>query len=95
MGKVKEQEIITPDSLIELGREIRKAVITHMKPEERKAVIARMSPEERKAVIAHMSPEERKAVIAAAPLEERLIGLTPEEMTKLIEQISASLQQSN
>ena len=82
MGKLKEhreEEVITPESLMKVGREIRRMVVATMRPEERLAVIASMKPEERKVVIATLKPEERKAVIAALKPEERLAGLAPED----------------
>ncbi len=87
MGKVKEQEeqeVITSESLMKLGREIRRMVVATMKPEERRVVIATMKPEERKVVLASLAPEERLAGLAP---EERLAGLSPDELTRLMEEI--------
>jgi len=88
MGKVKEhreEEVITPESLMKLGREIRKMVVATMKPEERLAVIAAMKPEDR---LAGLAPEDRLAGLAP---KERLAGLTPEELTELMQEIDLYL----
>ncbi len=78
MGKVREREVVTSESLMEFGRGIRQMVIANMGPEERRKVIAKMKPEER---LAGLAPE------------ERLAGLAPEELAKLMEQIELYLQQ--
>lgn len=91
MGKVNvqdEQEVVTPESLMKVGREIRRMVVATMRPEERQAVIASLKPEERNAVIASLKPEERLAGLAP---KERLAGLTPEELTELMQEIDRYL----
>jgi hypothetical protein len=78
MSKMNLQEGLTPEMVMKLGREIRKAVIATLSPEDRKVVIASAPPEER---LAGLAPE------------ERLAGLAPDELSGLIEQIEAYLQQ--
>lgn len=53
---------------IETGRQIRKAVIARLTPEER---LEGLTPETRRALFANLPAEERKALIASVPLEER------------------------
>ena len=104
MGKVKQsEEVVTPESVMKLGRELRRSLIAGLKPEERLAGLAPqerlagLTPEERKALFVTLPPQERLAGLAPqerlaglAP-QERLAGLTPEDLAELLEQIEASL----
>ena len=61
---------ITPEDVLELGREYRRRIIETVAPEER---LAGLEPEQR---LAGLEPEER---LAGLEPEERLAGLEPEE----------------
>ena len=77
--KVKvENDELTPDRIMERGREIRKIWLAHLTPEELATLpvekrLAGLAPEDR---LAGLAPEERLAGLAP---EERLAGLAPEE----------------
>jgi hypothetical protein len=64
------EEELTPEMLIESGRELREFVLAHVTKEE---LLARISPEE---LLTRFTPEER---LAGLEPEERLAGLQPEE----------------
>ena len=64
MSKVSERGVVTSESLIQAGREIRKMVIANMKPAER---LAGLAPEER---LAGLSPTERLAGLTPEQLVE-------------------------
>jgi hypothetical protein len=104
---ISEDMGLTPEIVMETGRQIRKALIARLTPEERlegltpearRALIARLASEER---LAGLAPEERLAGLAPeerlaglAP-EERLAGLAPDEMIALLEQIEVYLRAHN
>ena len=105
VSKIKRSdEGLTPEMVIETGRQIRKAVLANLTKEERlnllnslprEEILARLAPEER---LAGLAPEERLAGLAPeerlaglAP-EERLAGLAPEEIAALMKQIEIYLQ---
>jgi hypothetical protein len=91
--KVKEHgEELTPEKIMETGREVRKVWLAHLTPEELAALpvekrLAGLAPEER---LAGLAPEERLAGLAP---EDRLAGLAPEELAQLMEQIERYLSQ--
>ena len=62
MSKMNLQEGLTPEMVMKLGKEIRKAVIATLSPEDRKVVIASAPPEER---LAGMAPEELSGLLRA------------------------------
>jgi hypothetical protein len=94
------EEELTPEDLIESGREWRDIFLASMTTEERLAGVSRadilhlfeQDEQIRKEVIASAPPEERLAGMAP---EERLAGMTPEEMAILSAQIERQLRQSN
>ena len=92
---ISEDTGLTPEMVIETGRQIRKAVIARLTPEERlegltaetrQALFTSLPTEERKALIASLPTEERKALIASLPTEERkaLIASLPTEERKAL-----------
>ncbi len=89
---IDEDEVLTPEMVIETGRLIRKSVIARLTPEER---LEGLTPETRQALFASLPAEERKALIASLPLEERLAGLAAEDMGALLTQIEAYLRTQN
>ena len=80
---MRKREAITPETVMEQGRLLRKSLLAVLSPEER---LAGLAPEER---LAGLAPEERLAGLAP---EERLAGLTEEEMVALMKQIEAQRQ---
>ncbi len=74
----KQEEVLTAEKLMQIGRETRKFVLATMPPEQR---LAGLAPEQRQVVLATLSPE------------ERLAGLAPEDVAKLLEQIDQFLRQ--
>ncbi len=64
MGKVRERRVVTPESLMEVGREIRRLVIATSKVEDR---LAGLAPEER---LAGLAPEERLAGLTPEQMAE-------------------------
>ncbi len=102
MTKVKQEEVLTAEKLMQIGRETRKFVLATLPLEQRLAGltaeerVAGLAPAER---VAGLAPEERVAGLA---LKERLVGLVPkerlaklapEESAKLMEQIEQFLNQ--
>jgi hypothetical protein len=89
---MRKREAVTPETVMEQGRLLRKSLLAVLSPEERLAGVpvserlAGLAPEER---LAGLAPEERLAGLAPA---ERLAGLTEEEMVALMKQIEAQLQ---
>ena len=82
---MRKREAITPETVMESGRQLRQSLLAVLTPEER---LAGLAPEER---LAGLAPEERLAGLApeerlagVAP-EERLAGLTPEELRHALE----------
>lgn len=94
------EEELTPEDLIESGREWRDIFLASMTPEERLAgvsgadILHLFEQDEQilRDVMAKVPPEERLAGMAP---EERLAGMAPEEMAILHEQIERQLRQSN
>lgn len=98
---MRKREAITPETVMEQGRLLRKSLLAVLTPEERLAGVpasvrlAGLAPEERLAGLAPedrlagLAPEERLAGLAP---EERLAGLTEEEMVALLKQIETQLQ---
>lgn len=92
-------EELTPEDLIESGREWREMLLTSITPEEHLAALSdvdilhRIEQNEqiRKQVIASAPPAERLAGMAPA---ERLAGITLEELAILQEQIARQLRQT-
>jgi len=92
------EEGLTPELLIESGREWREFLLASMTPEERLAGLSEVDllrliegdEQIRKQIIANAPPEERLAGMAP---EERLAGMAPEELTILLEQIEHYLHQ--
>lgn len=72
MNKQILPEGITPEYIMELGREVRMAVVETVTPEEMAAL-----------------PLEKR--LAGMAIEDRLVGLTPEELAKLMEQVERFL----
>ena len=73
---MRKREAITPETVMESGRQLRQSLLAVLTPEER---LAGLAPEER---LAGLAPEERLAGVAP---EERLAGLTPEELRHALE----------
>ena len=88
-GVMKVAELsgeITPELLMKLGREFRRAVAQNLTVDELAAIppekrLAGLAPEER---LAGLAPEERLAGLAP---EQRLAGLAPEEMEQIVEKV--------
>jgi|688.fasta_scaffold248671_2 hypothetical protein len=80
---MRKREAITPETVMEQGRLLRKSLLAVLTPEER---LAGVPVSDR---LAGLAPEERLAGLAP---EERLAGLTEEEMVALMKQIEAQLQ---
>ncbi len=103
-----EERVLTPEMVMETGREIRKLWLANLTQEEVERIVetvplekrlAGLAPEDR---LAGLAPEDRLAGLASeemeqlvekVPLEQRLAGLTAEDMPKLIKQIEAFLSQ--
>ena len=98
--------VLTPEVVMETGKQMRKALLANLTPQEiqqllanneqiRKQILASTSSEER---LAGISPEERLVGIpaeerlAGIPPEERLAGLTTVELASLLHQIEAYLR---
>ena len=90
---------LTPEVVMETGKQMRKALLANLTPQEiqqlwanneqiRKQILASTSPDER---LAGIPTEERLAGISA---EERLAGLTTVELASLLHQIEAYLRTS-
>jgi hypothetical protein len=80
MSKVKQEDVgLTPEMVMETGRQIRKALIARLTPEER---LEGLTPEARQALIARLAPE------------ERLEGLTPEARQALFARLSIKERQA-
>jgi len=62
---------------METGKELRKALLSTLTPQEVQQLLKKLTPEER---LAGLAPE------------ERLAGLAPEELTTLLEQIEMYLR---
>ena len=80
---MRKREAVTPETVMEEGRLLRKSLLAVLTPEERLAGVP-VSVR-----LAGLAPEERLAGLAP---EERLAGLTEEEMVALMKQIEAQLQ---
>ncbi len=93
MSEVMMPEGLTPEKVIALGKQIRKALLATLTPEERLAGLAPedrlagLAPEDR---VAGLAPEERVAGFAP---KDRLAGLTAGEVPELLEQIDVFLRQ--
>lgn len=85
---MRKREAITPETVMETGRQLRKSLLAVLTPEER---LAGLTPEELRHVLEKNEQARREAVALASPAE-RLSGLTPEEMLALMKQIEAQLQ---
>lgn len=81
---MKKGNELTPETIMETGKQLRESLLAVLTPEER---LAGLAPEER---LAGLAPEERLAGLAP---EERLAGLTPEELVALVAQIETYLRQ--
>lgn len=86
---MRKREAITPETVMETGKQIRKSLLAVLTPEER---LAGLTPEELRHLLEKNEHARREAVALATPAE-RLNGLTPEEMVALMKQIEARLQQ--
>jgi hypothetical protein len=82
-------EGLTPEALIQSGREWRELLLASMTPQERLAGVSSAD------IIQLIEGDEqiRKQIIAHTPPEERLAGLKPEELTALLAQIERHLGQ--
>ena len=95
--EMAKREVVTPETIMETGKRLRKSLLAVLTPAER---LAGLAPAERLAGLkpaerlAGLAPEERLAGLAP---EERLAGLKPAELTALMAQIEAYLrsQQTN
>ena len=86
-----EEDDVTPESVMEMDKFLRKSLIANLTVQERVALINSLPPEERKAILATILLEEHRAWIASLPIERRLDGLTLEEMIALRDYIKARL----
>lgn len=99
-------KVLTPEVVMEAGKQMRKALLANLTPQEieqllahndqiRKQILANTSSEER---LAGIPPEERLAGIppekrlAGLSTEERLAGLSTEELAALLHQIETYLR---
>ena len=80
---MKKGNELTPETIMETGKQLRESLLAVLTPEER---LAGLAPEER---LAGLAPEERLAGLAP---EERLAGLAPEELVALAAQIETYLR---
>jgi hypothetical protein len=102
------EEELTPEDLIENGRELRELFLASITPEEHLARVSgtdilhlfEQDEQIREEVMANVPPENR--LVGMAPAErlagmapaERLAGMTPEEMAILQEEIARQLRQT-
>lgn len=78
----QEEDVLTPEMVMETGRLLRKSLIANLTLEERKALIYSLPLEEKQTAFANLPLEERKVLFANLPAEERkilLVGLPVEE----------------
>ena len=108
VSKIKRSdEGLTPELVMETGKQIRKAILANLSKEDRLAllnslpreeILARLAPAER---LAGLAPAERLAGLAPAERlaglapEERLAGLAPEEIATWMKQIEIYLHTHN
>lgn len=93
------EEELTPEDLIESGRELRELFLASITPEEYLAKVSgadilhlfEQDEQLRDEVIANVPPEKRLAGMAP---EERLAGMTPEDLAILQKQIERQLSQN-
>ena len=99
-----EERVLTPEMVMETGKEIRRLWLANLTTEDLATLppekrLAGLAPEDR---LAGLAPEDRLAGLASeemeqlvekVPLEQRLAGLTAEDMPKLMKQIEAFLSQ--
>lgn len=80
--------VLTPEVVMETGKQMRKALLANLTPQEIQQLLAN-NEQIRKQILASTSPGER---LAGIPAEERLAGLNMEELATLLHQIEAYLR---
>ena len=80
--------VLTPEVVMETGKQMRKALLANLTPQEIQQLLAN-NEQIRKQILANTSPGER---LAGIPAEERLAGLTTTELASLLHQIETYLR---